>query len=197
MKKNTALFAILLFVMLFSGCTMLPWVKDANNIYDWFSIVKEDTTLRYKYVYTDFFQTLHTEYYNVIILETEEKNDKKIMTVNFDGITKCIVADKDKNLIFFGKDEYFVDTDQDEVYLDTPVEEDSKWYYKSEERKIKSMNEEFETDAGKFTNLIEVRTSGNGYTGYYYYSTQYGVVFERKDYDSGGYVYSELTDIDE
>lgn len=197
MKKRVFVSAILLLTILLSGCTMLPWVKDANNIYDWFTLEKKGTEFRYKDVYTDIFSTVHTGYFIVKVLDTEEKNDKKIMTVSYDDATRYFVADKDENLVFFGRDEYFEDTDEDEVLLDTPVEEDSKWYYKSEERKIESMNEDYETEAGEFTGLIKVEFSGNGYNGYYYYSVQYGIIFSRTDYDGGGYSYTELVDIDE
>lgn len=197
MKRRTLVFAVLLITIVMSGCTMLPWVKDANNIYDWFTLLGKGTELRYKHVYTDIFSTVHTDYFIVKVLDTEEKNDKRIMTVSYDDATRYIVADRDENLIFFGRDEYFEDSDEDEILLDTPVEEDSKWYYKSEERKIESMNEEYETEAQNFTGLIKVEFSGNGYNGYYYYSLKYGTVFSRTDYDGGSYSYTELVDIDE
>ncbi|MEO0234310.1 MAG: hypothetical protein ABIN39_06785 [candidate division WOR-3 bacterium] len=191
-------FFIFLVALIVSSCTLLPWVKDANNIYDWSSSLKEDMTYYYKFTtYISAINYTTTDNYEWKIIDFTEKTDRKVYTINDDGQTRFLVIDKDENLIFYGKDEYFSGFSEEEVYLETPVKIDNSWPYKSETRKIAAIDTTVEVSAGTFKDVVKVKIMEDDYYGYLYWSISKGLVYKRLEYTNGNYSEWELIDVNE
>jgi hypothetical protein len=191
-------FFILLIALIVSSCTLLPWVKDPNNIYDWSSSLKEDMTYYYKFTtYISAINYTTTDNYEWKIVDFTEKTDRKVYTINDDGQTRFLVVDKDENLIFYGKDEYFSGFTEEEVYLETPVELDNSWPYKSETRKIAAIDTTVEVSAGTFSDVVKVKIMEDDYYGYLYWSISKGLLYKRLEYTNGNYSEWELIDVNE
>ncbi|MEJ5307780.1 MAG: hypothetical protein WHT27_05740 [candidate division WOR-3 bacterium] len=191
-------FFIFLIAFILSSCTLLPWVKDPNNIYDWSSNFKEDMTYYYKFTtYISAINYTTTDNYEWKIVDFTDKTDRKVYTINDDGQTRFLIIDKDENLIFYGKDEYFSGFSEEEVYLETPVEIDNSWLYKSETRKIAAIDTTVEVSAGTFSDVVKVKIMEDDYYGYLYWSISKGLLYKRLEYTNGNYSEWELIDVNE
>jgi hypothetical protein len=119
--------------------------------------------------------------------------------VNNDGTNRYIVADRDENLIFYGKDQFFSGFSEDEVYIEAPVQIDNSWYYESETRSIASIDTTVKVEAGEFGDVIKVKIMDDdvNYTGYYYWSISKGLIYSQINYEDGSYQIIELIDMNE
>ncbi|MDI6700625.1 MAG: hypothetical protein QME48_05275 [bacterium] len=198
MVKRFSFFSIV-FLLLFSlSCSLLPWVKDPNNIYDWSSNFKEDVTYYYKSTnYISAINYTTTYNYQWKVVDVTEKTDKKVYTINDDGQTRFLVVDKDENLIFYGKDEYFSGFSEDEVLLEAPVTIDNSWIYKSETRKVSVIDTTVEITAGKYNDVVKVKIVEDDYYGYLYWSVSKGLIYKYIEYTNGNYTKVELIDVNE
>ncbi|MGE3062098.1 MAG: hypothetical protein AB7T10_00470 [bacterium] len=187
-------------ILVFAGCTLLPWVKDANNIYDWFKKPTEDVVYLYRTItYIDNINFSDTENYQLKFTDVDENDDNITVLVNDDGTNRYLVADRDENIIFYGRDQYFTDYDEDEVYLEAPVNLDNSWPCKKETRSVVSIDTTVTVDAGTFSDVVKVKIieEDADYIGYYYWSISRGLIYYEITYEDGSYVKTELTDIDE
>lgn len=196
--KRIVLSAVLVFILILTGCTLLPWVKDGNNIYDWFTKPVEDAVYYYKYTYHNNFIDI-SDNYEFKYLDIDENSDNIVVMVNNDGTNRYIVADRDENLIFYGKDQFFSGYSEEEVYLEAPVTIDNTWLYKNEERTIAAIDTTVEIAAGKFSDVIKVKVMGDDvdYTGHYFWSISKGLLYSEIEYADGSYSRTELIDIHE
>lgn len=198
MSKKFSILLIAVVILINTACTILPWVKDPNNIYDWFAKPIEGTHLYYKYIYfNDFTNYTSTDNYDVIIMDIDERTDKIVCMISRNDQTRYIVADSDEGIVFYGKDEYFSGYDEEEVYIETPISIDNKWIDNSEERKISAIDTTVEVEAGIFSDVIKVKIYEDDYTGFYYYSKSRGILYREINYSSGDYEKTELIDISE
>ncbi|PIP14485.1 MAG: hypothetical protein COX48_00565 [bacterium (Candidatus Stahlbacteria) CG23_combo_of_CG06-09_8_20_14_all_34_7] len=191
---------ILGFILISMGCTLLPWVKDGNNIYDWFTKPTEDAIYYYKSTYyNDNISLTSISNYQFKFISVDENNDNITVLVNDDGTMGYIVADRDENLIFYGSDQFFSGYSDEEIYLEAPVVIDNSWPYKSETRKIASIDTTVDIEAGKYSDVVKVKIIDDdlNYTGYYYWSISRGLIYSRIDYENGSYKIIELINCSE
>lgn len=191
---------IVLALLAVVGCTLLPWVKDANNIYDWFKKPVEDAVYLYRTTnYIDYINYTDTETFQFKFVDVDENDDNITVLVNEDGTSRYLVADRDENIIFYGRDQYFSDYNEDEIYLEAPVNLDNSWPYKNETRSIVSIDTTVTVDAGTYSDVVKVKIleENADYSGYYYWSISKGLIYYEIVYEDGSFLKTELYDINE
>ncbi len=196
MLKKENIVGFLLILLTITSCTLLPWVKDKNDIYDWSYDLKEDAVYYYKTTYYySWRNSTTTDNFEWKITDYTLKTNKKVYTINDDGQTRFLIVDKDNNLIFYGKDEFFSGFTEDEVYLQTPVEIDNSWIYKSETRKISAIDTTVEINGITFDDVVKVKIMENDYYGYLYWSISKGLIYKYLELTNGDYYKLEVLDI--
>ena len=79
-RKGISLILAAMIIMFIMNCTILPWVSDPNNIYDWIKKPVDGTEFRYaeRYKY-DWQETWSTDNYTIEITDIDERNDRTLI----------------------------------------------------------------------------------------------------------------------
>lgn len=179
---------VLIGVLAVVSCTVLPWVKDVNNIQDWIAVPALDTEYEYALTQTAYGNT-ETDYMTYTVEDVEDKSDRMVIEVreeidgNYD--TQYLIIEKDEGVIAMSDNEYF-DENNDDIILATPVKEGNDWLvYGDDLYEIKKIGESKTVDAGTYSDCIVVERYDNNVTEEYYFSPSVGmIVYYRYTYDS-------------
>lgn len=198
---------IIVSILIIAGCTVLPWVKDVNNIRDWISVPAEDTEFHYIETSRDYYDgellDTETDYYSVTIEEVDQDADEILIEViveengNYD--TDYMIIDSDEGIIAMSDDKYFQD-DDDLIIISTPVEEGNDWLvYGDVLYEIDEMNATKKVEAGDYTDCIVITAQSDNHSWEIWYSPGIGTMIYSKytsTYGSYRYEYiDELRDI--
>lgn len=182
--KKTIYGIIISAIIIMTGCTVLPWVKDVNNIRDWISVPAEDTEYQYVEEYRDYYDgelfDTDTEYYTVTVEGVDQDSDEILIELmyeengNYD--IDYMIIDSDEGIIAMSDDKYFQD-DNDMIILSTPVEEGNDWLvYGDILYEIDKMNQTKKVEAGEYTDCIVVTARTDTYSWELWYSPSAGAM---------------------
>lgn len=190
-RKGISLIITAMIIIFIMNCTILPWVSDPNNIYDWIKKPVDGTEFRYaeRYKY-DSQETWSTDNYTIEITDIDERNDRTLIEYQEDDSNDrdYIIIDKIEQCIVRSEDDY-VD-DNDFMFLKTPVQKDNDWNNDRYDYEIVEMGASKTVEAGTYSDCIIIRYDNGQMTGEMYYSPSAGTyVFIEEEYDIG-YDYS-------
>lgn len=190
MKKQRLI--LIIGIILITGCTILPWVQDPNNIQDWITLPKDGDEYRYtqrtKY-YSD--DSWHETQFTIEITDIEEKSDAVLIETRYNDSSDrdYIIIDKEEQVIAYSEDDYF-DENDDFIAIKTPVEVGNDWYNDNYDYEITEIGAQKETDAGVFSDCIVVEYVDGNEVGEFWYSPSAGT-YIYEEYSSGyGYEYT-------
>ncbi|MCK4524722.1 hypothetical protein KAU15_07325 [candidate division WOR-3 bacterium] len=199
MKKNTIIIICIVITMIVTNCTILPWVKDINNIRDWVTIPGDGNEYRYetrtKYYSEDSWHDLSD--FTIEITDIDEKSDAILIETKYNDSNNrdYIIIDKDENLIAYSEDEY-TDEDNDFIILKTPIEVGNKWYNDDYDFEIDKIGESMEVEAGTYNDCIVIIYTSNNANGEIWYSPSVGTyIYDDYELDSGYHSIVELKQI--
>ncbi|MFO8062840.1 MAG: hypothetical protein R6U31_07955 [bacterium] len=171
---------VLIGVLAVVSCTVLPWVKDVNNIQDWISLPGTGTEYEYEIVTTSGGNTA-TDYLTYTVKGIEEKSDRVVIEVreewngNYDY--DYLIIEKDEGVIAMSNNEYY-DKYDDDIILSIPVEVGNDWLVDDNEKlyEITAIGETKEVKAGSYSDCIVVERYQNDVSEKYYYSPSAGMI---------------------
>ncbi len=186
-RKGISLILAAMIIMFIMNCTILPWVSDPNNIYDWIKKPVDGTEFRYaeRYKY-DWQETWSTDNYTIEITDIDERNDRTLIEYQEDDSNDrdYIIIDKIEQCIVRSEDDY-VD-DNDFMFLKTPVQKDNDWNNDRYDYEIVEMGASKTVEAGTYSDCIVIRYDNGQMSGEMYYSPSAGTyVFIDEEYDIG------------
>ncbi len=187
MKKIVII--LFLFTIIFSSCSILPFVKDKNNIKDWMSPPEEDVEYIYNVRDKWFDGEWDEDILTIEITDIDEKSDALLVEYRKNESTDrdYYIVDYIENVICDSEDEYY-DKYDDFVFLKTPVEKGNDWYNDDYDFEIISTDSFYETDNEKYDNLIVVDYSSSSTDRVLFYSPDLGVIVYR-EIESDNYHY--------
>jgi len=194
---------IVVFLMVVSSCTLLPWVKDVNNIMDYLPDIKEGDVFEYDvsvYSISEYYDEYSEEWvvdtidYSLEYFDTckeVEISDEKAYYL-FEGYFGYVFI-KERGIAAFTFDGTY-NEDEDVVFLKTPVEIENDWDFVENgdiKLEIKKINEIYEKDELRFEDVIVIEMSYSDFNGEYtcelYYSPSGGIIREyQKSIDNSG-----------
>ncbi len=186
----------LIVILIISGCSILPWVKDINNISDWISLPTDGNEYRYN-TRTKYYDggDWHDASYTIEITDIDEKSDAILIETRYNDSSDrdYIIIDKEEQAIALSGDDYFDEYD-DFVILKTPVEPDNEWNTDDYEFTIDEVGVKKEVEAGIFNDCIVITYTDTGETGEIWYSPSAGTfIYEDYTTDSG---YESITELE-
>ncbi|MDY6786859.1 MAG: hypothetical protein SVK54_01905 [candidate division WOR-3 bacterium] len=182
---------VLLGVLMAVSCSVLPWVKDVNNIQDWITLPNDGDEFRYSTrtrYYSD--DTWHENAFTIEITDIENKSDAVLIETRYNDSSDrdYIIIDKEENAIAYSEDDYY-DEDNDFIALKTPVSVGNDWYNNDYNFTIKEVNAQKDVEAGIYNDCIVVEYSDSPELGELWFSPSAGTYIYEEYTNGSGYQY--------
>lgn len=177
---------VLIGVLAVVSCTVLPWVKDVNNIQDWISLPEDGTEFRYTKrtkLYSD--DNWHETSFTIEITDIENKSDAVLIETRYNDSydRDYIIIDKEENAIAYSEDDYY-DEDNDFIILKTPVSTGNHWYNDNYDFQITEIGAKKEVEAGVYNDCIVIEYGDSPGLGEIWFSPSAGT-YIYEEYESG------------